>query len=102
MTSPTLLTFEATAPGIKASTRLRQLLAQDGIVVAPGVYDGLSTRAALAAGHLVLYGTGAGITGSRLGMPDLALASQDGASLAGLSGKFSLSLADQTSWRKAG
>jgi hypothetical protein len=39
----------------KASTRLRQMLARPGIVVAPGVCDGISARCALEAGFDCLY-----------------------------------------------
>lgn len=41
----------------------------------PGVYDGYTARIALAEGAEVLYMTGAGTTMSRLGQPDLGLAS---------------------------
>ena len=35
-------------PPTRTSTRLRQLLAGPGLVVAPGVYDGVSAHLALA------------------------------------------------------
>ncbi|PMD32346.1 Phosphoenolpyruvate/pyruvate domain-containing protein [Hyaloscypha variabilis F] len=55
--------------------RLRALLADTSkIVVCPGVYDGLTARIALNAGFECLYMTGAGTTMSRLGMPDLGIA----------------------------
>ncbi|OQU96219.1 hypothetical protein CLAIMM_02330 isoform 2 [Cladophialophora immunda] len=55
--------------------RLRQLLREGShIVVCPGVYDGFTARIALAAGFECLYMTGAGTTMSRLGLPDLGLA----------------------------
>lgn len=54
--------------------RFRELLAL-GTVVAPGVFDGLTARLAEAAGFDVLYLTGAGISYSLLGSPDLGLAS---------------------------
>ncbi|KAG9590191.1 Phosphoenolpyruvate/pyruvate domain-containing protein, partial [Aureobasidium melanogenum] len=55
--------------------RLRELMSkEDHIVVAPGVYDGLSGRIALAAGAEVLYMTGAGTNMSRLGTADLGIA----------------------------
>lgn len=58
-----------------ASTRLRLLLKRPGkMIVAPGVYDGLSARVAMNVGFDALYMTGAGTTASRLGQPDLALA----------------------------
>ncbi|KAI0090707.1 Pyruvate/Phosphoenolpyruvate kinase-like domain-containing protein [Irpex rosettiformis] len=59
---------------LNASTRLRQMLARPGIVVAPGICDGISARCALEAGFECLYQSGAATTASRLGMPDLAIA----------------------------
>ncbi|KAL4064266.1 Pyruvate/Phosphoenolpyruvate kinase-like domain-containing protein [Scleroderma yunnanense] len=56
------------------ATRLRQLLARPGIVIAPGICDGISARCALEAGFDCLYQSGAATTASRLGMPDLAIA----------------------------
>lgn len=60
-----------------AVARLRELLAQPGFIKCPGVYDGLSTKCALQYAPDVLYATGAGMTCSRLGLPDLAYATQD-------------------------
>jgi len=57
-----------------ASTRLRQMLARPGIIVAPGICDGISARCALEAGFSCLYQSGAATTASRLGQPDLAIA----------------------------
>ena len=51
---------------------LRRLLADDAIIVAPGVYDGLSARLAARAGFRAVYATGGGIARS-LGYPDLGL-----------------------------
>ncbi|KAF8074576.1 oxaloacetate acetylhydrolase [Lyophyllum atratum] len=62
---------------MKASTRLRQLLATDGLIVAPGVYDGISARLALEAGFETMYMSGASTTASMLGQPDLAIATQN-------------------------
>ncbi|KAI0941639.1 hypothetical protein AcW1_003475 [Taiwanofungus camphoratus] len=56
------------------ATRLRQMLARPGIVIAPGICDGISARCALEAGFDCLYQSGAATTASRLGMPDLAIA----------------------------
>ncbi|TCD66742.1 hypothetical protein EIP91_000983 [Steccherinum ochraceum] len=56
------------------ATRLRQMLARPGIVVAPGICDGISARCAMEAGFSCLYQSGAATTASRLGMPDLAIA----------------------------
>ncbi|KAL1638645.1 hypothetical protein SLS58_008763 [Diplodia intermedia] len=58
-----------------ASTKLRKMLEEtDDLIVAPGVYDGVSARAALEVGFNALYMTGAGTTASRLGQPDLGIA----------------------------
>ncbi|KAF9491093.1 Phosphoenolpyruvate/pyruvate domain-containing protein [Pleurotus eryngii] len=77
------------------ATRLRQMLARPGIVVsnidlfpdeeawidpvlssqvAPGICDGISARCALEAGFTCLYQSGAATTASRMGQPDLAIA----------------------------
>lgn len=59
---------------IRASTRLRNMLADpDNIIVAPGVYDGISARVALKVGFDALYMTGAGTSMSRTGMADMGL-----------------------------
>jgi 2-methylisocitrate lyase-like PEP mutase family enzyme len=58
----------------RPTSALRRLLKGDGIVVAPGVYDGLSARLVAAAGFSVAYATGGGIARS-LGFPDLGLLS---------------------------
>jgi 2-methylisocitrate lyase-like PEP mutase family enzyme len=53
---------------------LRALLAQGGLVVAPGVYDGLSARITEAAGFEALYVSGGAIARS-MGYPDVGLVS---------------------------
>ncbi len=58
---------------MRASTRLRRMLAEPGIVVAPGAYDGISARLVEAAGYRAAYMTGAGTAASHLGQPDLGL-----------------------------
>lgn len=40
---------------LNAATRLRQMLARPGIVVAPGICDGISARCAIEAGFDCLY-----------------------------------------------
>ncbi|KAK3692464.1 Pyruvate/Phosphoenolpyruvate kinase-like domain-containing protein [Podospora appendiculata] len=61
-----------------AAARLRDLISQQGrIIVCPGVYDGLTARIALRDGFDCLYMTGAGTSLSRLGMPDLGLATMN-------------------------
>jgi len=57
---------------MRATTALRQLLKGEGVVVAPGVYDGLSARLARRAGFAAVYATGGGIARS-MGYPDLGL-----------------------------
>ena len=58
---------------MRHTTRLRQMLAAPGIIVAPGAYDGFSARLCEAAGFKVVYMTGAGTAASHLGQPDLGL-----------------------------
>jgi 2-methylisocitrate lyase-like PEP mutase family enzyme len=67
------------------AAQLRHLLAQDDVVVAPGVYDGISARMALKTGHKALYVTGAGTSASFLGRADLGfLAMNDVIHVAGM------------------
>ena len=54
------------------SSRLRALLQQDGMIVAPGAYDGITARLIEQAGFAAIYMTGAG-TAASLGYPDLGL-----------------------------
>lgn len=55
-----------------SAARLRALIAGDGIVVAPGVFDGLSARLAEQAGFPAVYASGGAIARSA-GLPDLGL-----------------------------
>ena len=59
---------------MKASTRLRTLLGAGDVIVAPGVWDGLSSRLVARAGFSAVYATGGGIARS-MGYPDLGLLS---------------------------
>ena len=59
---------------MRATTRLRQLIAGADVVVAPGVYDALGARLVARAGFSALYATGGGIARS-MGYPDLGLLS---------------------------
>jgi carboxyvinyl-carboxyphosphonate phosphorylmutase len=59
---------------MRTSTRLRKMLEEPGIIVAPGAYDGFSARLIEAAGFSAVYMTGAGTAASHLGQPDLGLA----------------------------
>ncbi|MFN8139061.1 MAG: methylisocitrate lyase [Fimbriimonadales bacterium] len=52
--------------------KLRELISQ-GTVVLPGVYDAITAKLAQQAGAQALYMTGAGVTNSRLAVPDIAL-----------------------------
>lgn len=54
------------------AARFRQLLRQEGFLVLPGVFDGLSALLARRAGFSALYLSGAAYTASR-GLPDLGL-----------------------------
>ena len=53
---------------------LKRRLAQ-GVLVAPGVYDGVSARQAVRAGAEATYMTGFGVAGSLLGVPDIGIVS---------------------------
>lgn len=54
---------------------LRDRLAGGSILVAPGVYDGLTAALAEAAGFEAVYLSGAAVSYTRLGRPDIGLAS---------------------------
>ena len=59
---------------MRATTKFRQLLAEPGIIMAPGAYDCLTAKLIETAGFPAVYMTGAGTSVARLGYPDLALA----------------------------
>lgn len=52
---------------------LRERLKQPNIVVAPGVYDGLTANLATQSGFEALYLSGAAVAYTRLGLPDIGL-----------------------------
>ena len=54
---------------------LKARLAQKDIIVAPGVYDGLTAKLAADAGFEALYLSGAAVAYTRLGRPDIGLTS---------------------------
>jgi 2-methylisocitrate lyase-like PEP mutase family enzyme len=56
-------------------TKLSDRLARPPIVVAPGIYDALTALIAERVGFETLYVSGAGISHSRLGRPDIGLVS---------------------------
>lgn len=60
----------------KARARLRELLDEKRLIVAPGVYDGLSGQLARRTGHAAAYLTGAGVAAAGFGLPDIGLVTQ--------------------------
>ena len=61
---------------LRPSSQLRRLLAADEIVVAPGVFDGVSAKLVQQASFPAVYASGGAIARS-LGLPDLGLLSLD-------------------------
>jgi 2-methylisocitrate lyase-like PEP mutase family enzyme len=57
----------------RPTARLRQLLAEPDLILAPGVADALNARLVAQEGFDAIYMTGAGTTAVRLGMPDIGL-----------------------------
>jgi 2-methylisocitrate lyase-like PEP mutase family enzyme len=53
--------------------RLRELLAGEELIVAPGVYDGISAALVANMGFSAAYMTGAGVAASGFGLPDIGL-----------------------------
>lgn len=58
---------------MRATARLRQLLSEPGIIVAPGAYECVSAKLIEAAGFSCCYMTGSGTAATRLGQPDVGL-----------------------------
>jgi len=58
---------------LRPTTKLRQLMARPGALMAPGVADALNARLVARHGFEAIYMTGAGTTAVRLGMPDVGL-----------------------------
>jgi len=58
---------------MRATARLRELLAGPELLVAPGAYDALSARLIAQAGFSAVYMTGFGTAASVLGQPDVGL-----------------------------
>ena len=58
---------------IRARETLRSLLDTRQIVVAPGVFDGISAQLVRRTGHAAAYLTGAGVAASGFGLPDIGL-----------------------------
>jgi 2-methylisocitrate lyase-like PEP mutase family enzyme len=55
------------------AARLRELLDGDELIVAPGVYDGISAALVGKLGFSAAYMTGAGVCASGFGLPDIGL-----------------------------
>ncbi len=53
--------------------RLRELLAGNRLIVAPGVYDGITAALVGKLGFDAAYMTGAGVSASAYGLPDIGL-----------------------------
>jgi 2-methylisocitrate lyase-like PEP mutase family enzyme len=58
---------------MSSSADLRRLFAGEGLLIAPGAYDGLTARLVELAGFSVVYATGAGISNSQLALADVGL-----------------------------
>ena len=58
---------------MSVTRRLRTLLSQSNLLVAPGAYDALSARLIAQAGFPIVYMTGFGTAASVLGQPDVGL-----------------------------
>ena len=60
-------------PARTKAARMRELLAGDDILVSPGVFDGYSVRIVEKMGFKTACTTGAGLSNSRLGVPDVGI-----------------------------
>lgn len=56
-----------------ARQRLSDLLSKHQLIVAPGVFDGISAQLTKRTGHVAAYLTGAGVAASGFGLPDIGL-----------------------------
>src|ERR1700716_2934632 len=70
---PAHWTERSLMPTTPARRRLRDLLAKGELIVAPGVFDGISAQLARRTGHVAAYLTGAGVAASGFGVPDIGL-----------------------------
>lgn len=59
-----------------ARARLRALLDSGDLIVAPGVYDGITAQLTRRTGHVAAYLTGAGVAAAGFGLPDIGLVTQ--------------------------
>lgn len=60
-------------PTTPARQRLRALLDSRELIVAPGVFDGISAHLTKRTGHVAAYLTGSGVAASGYGLPDIGL-----------------------------
>ncbi len=60
----------------QARRRLRAAIAADDVVIAPGVFDGISASLVRRVGFGAAYMTGAGVAASGFGLPDIGLLTQ--------------------------
>lgn len=63
-------------PGSSARAGLRTQLAAGSLIVAPGVFDGISAHLVARLGFTAAYMTGAGVAGAGFGLPDIGLVTQ--------------------------
>ena len=59
-----------------ARSRLRELLSEKELITAPGVFDGISASLVRRGGFAAAYMTGAGVSASGFGLPDIGLLTQ--------------------------
>lgn len=74
MGADTVVAVGAGAEAKRGKPSLRSLLKKGELLVAPGVFDGISVRVANQVGCKALYMTGFGTVGSHLGLPDAGIA----------------------------
>jgi 2-methylisocitrate lyase-like PEP mutase family enzyme len=60
-------------PTTPARQRLKDLLSEHELIIAPGVFDGISAQLTKRTGHVAAYMTGAGVAASGFGLPDIGL-----------------------------
>src|SRR5512142_2544250 len=58
---------------MRSTARLRSLLEQPHILIAPGAADALTARLVQEAGFAAVYATGAGIANTQFAVPDIGL-----------------------------
>jgi 2-methylisocitrate lyase-like PEP mutase family enzyme len=58
---------------MSGARRLRELLAREELIIAPGVYDGISSALVRKLGFPAAYMTGAGVAAAGYGLPDVGL-----------------------------